>query len=506
MQFYVDDILGEALSGAAIRLRNNLISANLGPFYTDTNGLVTVTNLEEGSWDWQASAPGCSASAGTLTVIAGQTGYNHARLNRSLVTLNFTVVPVPFSDSYTIQVSQTYETFVPLPVLVMTPPLQQFNNVSPGFQASYTVTVHNAGLIQMTDCTITGSQDDVASLQPLISYLPVLLPQQSVDIPFTATYWGSSGPSPGGGTPGVAVPTHLGRPVPKQGEPPGPPGFVDKVKSCAPGGDLSELGEQAKAIADYINATGRAIGRCQVDESEVNLWVNAACLLAGAGGPISGVLGGPEEGFGLPLAAASFVACVIGNYLSPYPPGTAGYGQSATGGGGPANGPGQGAGEGFDASGDGCLAPDTLVLMSDGKLKPISKIKAHDLVRSGIRSDNLAVVTEVYSLMSTQVCQLTLAGPSATPHAGLTVTAEHLLWVDGKGWRAAARLGPGDWLFDSHGGRVRVTGNEPLGRSLKVYSMRLAVDNAFYANDVLVHDRCGLAAPVAAPKVTEVAR
>jgi hypothetical protein len=489
MQFYVDDILGQAVSGAAVRLRNNLISANLGPFYTDSSGLVTVTNLQEGAWNWQASAPGCSASAGTLTVIAGQTGYLHARLNRSLVTLNFTVVPVPFSDNYTIQISQTYETFVPLPVLVMSPPLQQFNDVSPGFQATYTVTVLNAGLIQMENCTITGSQDALASLQPLISYLPVILPQQSIDVPFVFTYWGPNGPS------------HQDTEV---------PAFL---QGCVPGEGLAELPEQAKAIAEYINATGRAVGRCQLDESEVNLWVNIACMGAGVGeaalslGAVGGegsALAGP---LAVPEAVATILGCVVGKALGlGYAPGGASYGPGGGGGGGPGNGPGQSSGEVFGASGDGCLAPDTLVLMGDGRLKSISDLKANDVVRSGERSDNLAVVMEVYSLMSTQVCQLTLAGSDARPHAGLTVTAEHLLWVDGKGWTAAGRVRQGDWLSDSHGGRVRVTGNEPLGRNLKVYTMRLAVDNAFYANDVLVHDLCGLAAPVAARNLTEVPR
>ena len=131
MQFYVDDIVGTTLTGAAIRLNNDLISADLGPFYTDTNGLVTITNLEEGTWRWQASAPGCSASSGPITIVADQTGYQHARLNRSLVTVNFTVVPVPFSDTYTISVTETYETFVPVPVLTVAPPFMQFNDVTP---------------------------------------------------------------------------------------------------------------------------------------------------------------------------------------------------------------------------------------------------------------------------------------------------------------------------------------------------------------------------------------
>ena len=198
VQFYVDDILGEPLSGASVRLNNTLISASVGPFTTDTNGYVTVSNLTEGTWSWQASAPGCSANAGTVTVVADQTVYQHARLNRSLVTVNFTVVPVPFSDNYTIQITQNYETFVPVPVMVITPPVQQFSGVTPGYSASYTVTVQNQGLVQMTDLTIKGDQDGQSSFQPLITYVPLLLPQQALDVPMTVNYWGSNAPGPQG--------------------------------------------------------------------------------------------------------------------------------------------------------------------------------------------------------------------------------------------------------------------------------------------------------------------
>jgi hypothetical protein len=486
MQFYVDDILGEALSGASIRLRNNLISANLGPFYTDTNGLVTVTNLEEGSWNWQASAPGCSSSDGAMTIIADQTGYTHARLSRSLVTINFSVVPVPFSDNYTIQISQTYETFVPFPVLVLTPPVTQFNNVSPGFQASYTVTLKNAGLIQMEDCNVTGGQDNMSSLQPLITYMPVVLPQQSIDIPFVVNFWGATnGPGPGIARPGVAARGRLGGHVPK-GEENGPPAFLE---GCLPGDLLGNLPEVMKAIQDYINALAEAVGRCPTDGTQVPISASTLVALLPVLDVALSFEAMGEEAESCPIIVATMIGCIIGNLLGPGPiMNTSGQG------------PGSPQSVGYTDG--GCLAPDTLVLMGDGKLKPISDLKANERVRSGERSDNLAVVMEVYSRMSSQARQLTLAGPGGAPRAGLTVTAEHLLWVDGKGWTAAARVGPGDWLFDSHGRRVRVIGNEPLGRSLKVYSLRLAVDNAFYANDLLVHDLCGLAAPVAARKAT----
>jgi len=86
-----------------------------------------------------------------------------------------------------------------VPVLVLTPSFQAFDNVGPGFQATYILTAKNEGLIQMQDLTISGQQDDRATLAPLITYVPVLLPQQSVDIPMTFTYNGSTAPGQQGG-------------------------------------------------------------------------------------------------------------------------------------------------------------------------------------------------------------------------------------------------------------------------------------------------------------------
>jgi hypothetical protein len=244
-----------------------------------------------------------------------------------------------------------------------------------------------------------------------------------------------------------------------------------------------------KAIQDYINALAEAVGRCPTDGTQVPISASTLVALLPVLDVALSFEAMGEEAESCPIIVATMIGCIIGNLLGPGPiMNTSGQG------------PGSPQSVGYTDG--GCLAPDTLVLMGDGKLKPISDLKANERVRSGERSDNLAVVMEVYSRMSSQARQLTLAGPGGAPRAGLTVTAEHLLWVDGKGWTAAARVGPGDWLFDSHGRRVRVIGNEPLGRSLKVYSLRLAVDNAFYANDLLVHDLCGLAAPVAARKAT----
>src|SRR6185437_1521915 len=192
VQFYVDDILGLDVPNATVRLRNTALQVELPPVQTDINGLVTVTNLQEGDWSWQVSAPGYSGSVGTVTVVPDQTVQTHARLNKSLVTVNFTVTPVPFSDTYDISIEQTFETHVPVPVLVLTPTLQQFSNIKPGFQATFIVTAKNEGLVEMQNVRIYGEQAQAGTLTPLIQYIPELLPQQSVDIPFTVTYTGTN--------------------------------------------------------------------------------------------------------------------------------------------------------------------------------------------------------------------------------------------------------------------------------------------------------------------------
>ena len=468
VQFFVDDILGENVASAAIRLNNSLISANVGPFYTDTNGLVTVTNLQEGTWSWQVSAPGCSASSGTIAITADQTGYQHARLNRSLVTVDFAVVPVPFSDSYTIQISETYETHVPLPVLVASPLLQNFNNVTPGFQATYNVTVQNQGLAQMENVTLSSYQDNQATFVPLISYIPLVLPQQSIQIPYTITYWGSNAPSQQGGNAGClsALAQY----------------FTGYSQAFA---NFAATIEASLLVADSIL---QAEGHCPTDNSYVALGAQAAANLYST-----------AEGFGFATPAnqaaamAAYMNCLLGNVqngppLNPNSPNSNpnnsnnSYNQ-------PPN--PQQAPPAFQTTGGGCLAGDTVVLMSDGTEKPISQIQTNDLVRSGSSPESIARVAGVYPFDGQTVYEFRLRRLNGRSTPTVLATSEHLFWVDRKGWTAAGALKTGDWLSNPDGAPIEIASVRKALRPMKVYTLGLQGDNAFYANGVLVHDLCG---------------
>jgi hypothetical protein len=445
VQFYVDDILGLDVPNANIRLRNLDLQVELPAVQTDINGLVTVTNLQEGNWSWQVGAAGHSGNVGVVTVVADQTVNVSTRLNKSVVTVNFTVVPVPYTDRYEIQLEQTFETHVPLPVLVMTPSFKQFDNVTPGFQATYIVTVKNEGLIQMENLRITGQTTAASSYTPLITYVPVLLPQQTIEVPFAVTYQGTNGVAQQDGNP---------------------------LLDCLP--DPSSIGSDIPAFIDGLRAIANAEGRCIKDNT----------LLAIAGGVAIGMkLYQDITGLfaSIPEQIASYIGCVIGSLLA--------RGMDS----GTGSGNGQGSMQEFSPTGGGCFAAETRVLLDDGRLKRIDEIRVGDNVRCGAGRGENAAVADIYHFQVESCRKVTFSVGSATED--IITTDEHLFWVDGAGWTAAAKLHVGDWLLTSDGRRAQVRSSIVSRDAREVFTLKLAGDTAFYANGVRVHDLCGTQAP-----------
>jgi len=443
VQFYVDDILGLDVPNAGIRLRNTDLQIELPVAKTDINGLVTVTNLQEGNWSWQVGAPGYSPTVGVVDVVASQTVRVDTRLSRGVVTVNFTVVPVPFTDRYEIRLEQTFETHVPLPVLVLNPTYQHFDNVQPGFEASFIVTAKNEGLVQMENVTFTGSQDAKATFTPLITYVPYLLPQQSIEVPMHVTYMATNTSGP-------------------QGNPlidclPNPLDFMDIIGPFTEG----------------LRALANAEGRCQKDNTLIML-AGAVAMTMKIVQDLTSVLAS------IPEQIASYIGCVIGSLL-------AGLGD---GGGGPAAASGSSV-QNFQQGGPECFIADTRVFMADGSWKTIDQIRTGDRVKTGLATSAIATVAETMDRMSDKVRRVEFTAARSLATNSVCATDEHLFWVDGRGWVEAAKLRAGDWLFHEDGHRVQVTASMALGQSRRVYTFRLSGDSAFYANGVLVHDLCG---------------
>jgi hypothetical protein len=363
-----------------------------------------------------------------------------------VVTVTFTVTPVPFTDKYEITIEQTFQTHVPLPVLVLSPSYREFDNVTPGFQASYIVTAKNEGLIQMENLTITGDQNSSSSFIPLITYVPVLLPQQTIEIPFTATYWGSNAP-----------------------------GHQGALSDCLP--NPSGVGGDIAGFIDGLRALCNAEGRCIKDNSLIIL-AGGVALGMKLFQDLSSLVAGVAE------QVANYIGCVIGTLLG-----------QGLGGGGSASG-GGGSTQDFGGGGAPCFTADTQVLLLDGRSETIDRLKTGDLVRSGLTDREFATVLERQKQTSDKCRLIRFTAAGITPaqaDAGQTVCAtdDHSFWVDGKGWTTALRLRVGDWLLKQDGSRVRITASDRVAGTHDVYTLVLGGDRVFYANGVLVHDACG---------------
>jgi hypothetical protein len=503
LQFSVIDILGEQIPEAQINLQNTLTQASVGPVYTDTNGMATITNLEEGSWNWEISAPGCSSLAGNVSVVANQTVQVSEALSRSLVTINFNVVPVPFTDEYNIQVEQTFQTHVPVPDLVMTPSYVSFPNVTTGFQASYNVSLENEGLVQVQNVSITGQQDDLATLTPLITYIPALQPFQTVDIPFTFAWIGpSTAPSPQdyGGNVDKAL----------------------KYANCAPLDFAGAINGFIEGLSDFMVAMAQGVGLCQATDLPIPTVDSGSVVavtpdqVATAGNWLCAIAGGIPDGGQTTIKAGinqngpyitpvcpddiknafktgELIGCLMMKSVSaqlqnnPLPPPEQIV--PAIGGTGPA-----------------CLGPDTMVLLADGSRERISDVQGGDVLRCGANSNELAQVDRIFSAPSNTVRNISFKCPATGVVDKLISTDEHLFWVDGSGWTEARDLQVGDRLLCPTGGNAIIMANQPLPEKSTVYTLWLGRNHAFYANGVLVHDLCGEMIPLKAEQNLGVAK
>ncbi|HEX7863031.1 MAG TPA: FG-GAP-like repeat-containing protein [Verrucomicrobiae bacterium] len=448
VQFFVDNILGDPVPNASVRMRSGLLQMELPVALTDSAGLVTISDIPEGDWSWQVLAPGHSGSVGSIKVTPSQTVQVHTRLSKSLVTINFSVVPVPYTDKYEIKLEQTFETHVPAPVIIVDPAFKDFKNVSPGFEANFIVTVKNHGLIAMDDVVIKGSQVNGGALTPMIEYFPRLLPQETVEVPFVFTY----------NTPGT---TQQGQRRQLSGD-----DIAQCLVGAMPFGSLAD-----PAFFQGLAAIFSGGFYCITDLTPQQALATVGALFA-----LSQVLGaiGSAQEFLIGFVGGA-LSCIIGNLL----PSWGGDGGNSTSPGGHGTGT-------YGLANAACFSAGTSVLMADGRSKPIEEIQPNDVIRVGPRSSEVARVSRTFAREQEEVLEIEWTGGT------VRATREHRFWIDGKGWIAASDLKAGDYLSNSEGERVRIRRISEHRKKEPVYTFSVTGDNVFYANGVLVHDMCAL--------------
>jgi hypothetical protein len=455
VQFSVDNNLVQPVPNASVRLRNVTLGIERGPSRTDANGEVVFEDLQAGKWSWKISAPSHQSRAGVVKVIAGQTNGVTARLGKSLVSINFNVTPVPFTDRYEITLEQTFETRVPAPVITLDPPKYEFETNEP-FETSVVFELTNHGLISGFDNEINAVKGGRLRIVPLIDYIPEIRAQETIEIPAKIIFDGFEETTVSGGgletSSGAASPAVLG---------PGLPG------GCSAG----DAGEFLKGLAAIAKLGAEGEYEC----ADGDLGVFGAVAL--------GVAGGYQSATALVGSFKELAINLVGNLISCAKFDTSPGGPGGEGDGGP---PPHRASPNPGSGGEACFVAGTEVRLADGSVKAIEQLRAGDVLLTG-NSGRTAVIEEVFHLSASSTMSVYLDDGSLA----FETTPSHRIWVDGEGWKPAAQLEAGDWLQHADG-EFRQVGRTELSESAsRVYTLQLKSDNAFFANGWLVQDLCG---------------
>ncbi len=172
------------LAGASVTVTNSLTQQVAATGTTDANGLFDLPNLPEGYYDLHITADQHSSYTATVFVNPGVTNPVTAFLSRQVVTYNFTVLPTQIQDQTQVQVDSTFQTDVPAPVIVVSPAVIDFSNLTfVGQVEQINLTITNYGLIAAQGMTIGVPNHPYYSVTPLITNIGDLPAKSSITIP-----------------------------------------------------------------------------------------------------------------------------------------------------------------------------------------------------------------------------------------------------------------------------------------------------------------------------------
>lgn len=189
VQFSVLNELMKDVAGASITFQNQSVLELIQTIKTDALGSATVFDLPEGRYSYNISAPGATPTSGSFVILPGTTTNVPIALELSLVKIEWSVTPVVIEDRYDIRITQTYETNVPTPVLVVEPAGINLPDLQPGQVFNGELTVSNYGLISLDNvkATFPSSIGDY-DIELMSSSLPNRLDaMQKVVVPYRVT-------------------------------------------------------------------------------------------------------------------------------------------------------------------------------------------------------------------------------------------------------------------------------------------------------------------------------
>lgn len=189
--FYVDDGMGDyvyfpegtELAGATVRVFEAFDQDLVAEAVTDGGDyLAAFPNLPEGYYEVRVNAPDHAPYTTTILVETGVANVVEAFIPFQAVTYNWIVEETEIEDVTIITLENTFETFVPYPVVTVDPPLLDLAEVT-GNIAQFEFTVTNTGFVTANDLFLTFGSHPNWLITPLIEDIGDLAADTSITVP-----------------------------------------------------------------------------------------------------------------------------------------------------------------------------------------------------------------------------------------------------------------------------------------------------------------------------------
>lgn len=140
------------VSGATVRLTDYNTGAIVVSDVTDKDGQLLLNDIDEGAYQIYVTAPKHDSYRQNLIVSPGETTTHQAYLSYQAINVSWNVVETEVEDVYDITTSLTYETQVPVPVVIVEKPdTIPLDLLAPGESMLINVVMWNKGLIAAND-------------------------------------------------------------------------------------------------------------------------------------------------------------------------------------------------------------------------------------------------------------------------------------------------------------------------------------------------------------------
>lgn len=189
VQFDVLNELMKDVANATIIMQHQSILDLVYTLKTAADGTAMLYDIPEGRYSFNISSSGALPYSSTFIVQPGVTTTVPVALELDLVKIEWNVTPIKIEDRYNVQISQTFETNIPTPVLVTEPPSITIPELSPGqiFNGEFSVT--NYGLIALDNvkASVATNFEDY-DIEVMASIVPKRIgPMERIAIPYRVT-------------------------------------------------------------------------------------------------------------------------------------------------------------------------------------------------------------------------------------------------------------------------------------------------------------------------------